>query len=81
MRAQELVSQLDDDLSENSVTVDWSALLTTSASFTDELVKQLLVERRATLLSMRGASERVTFLVRRSARNRKVDDRIRDLAS
>jgi hypothetical protein len=75
-QARELTASLADDLSDTAVMVDCAALQASTPSFVDELVKAVLVDRRAGGLLLKGAPERTVELARRAAQNRGVLDRL-----
>ena len=64
------------DLSGAAVVVDAVGLESAAPSFADELCKQLLVERRASHLTVRHASEKFQHYLARSATARGVAERI-----
>lgn len=76
-QAQELVIGLAPDLTGQSILLDCTELTVSSPSFLDEVVKQVLVLRNATVLDAHAASERTRTLVERAAANRNVKDRLR----
>lgn len=71
-----LVEVLGEDLSGHEVELDCSELVVGTPSFLDEFVKQVLVERSADALRVRGASGRVGELLKRSAENRGMAQRL-----
>ena len=75
-QARELTASLPDDLSGRAVLVDCSALMASTPSLVDELVKAVLVDRRGSRLVVKGAPERTVELARRAAQNRGVSDRL-----
>lgn len=75
-QAQELVTELASDLTGHSVLLDCTGLMVSSPSFLDELIKQVLVMRNASVLDVHGASERTHTLLERAAENRNVADRL-----
>jgi hypothetical protein len=75
-QARELTSGLAPDLSDTPVMVDCTTLQASAPSFVDELVKAVLVDRRADRLIIKGAPERTVELIRRAAQNRGVLDRL-----
>jgi hypothetical protein len=75
-QARELTAGLPGDLSGSPVMVDCSALQASTPSFVDELVKAVLVDRRAGRLVIKAAPERTVELARRAAQNRGVLDRL-----
>lgn len=76
-QAQELVAGLAPDLTDQSILLDCTDLTVSSPSFLDELVKQVLVLRNASVLDAHAASERTRTLLERAAANREVVDRLR----
>lgn len=75
-RAQEFTAELAHDLSGIDVTIDWRAVQAAAPSFVDELVKAVLVERRARTLHFVEIPERSAAYARRSASRREVEDRL-----
>lgn len=75
-QARELTATLADDCSGTVVMVDCSALKASTPSFVDELVKAVLIDRRADRLLIKGAPERTATLARRAAENRGVIERL-----
>lgn len=65
------------DLSGESVALDCAELAVSTPSFLDEIVKEILVVRRAQLLDVVDASDRVRVLLERAAANRGVSERLR----
>lgn len=76
-QAKALVAALPADLSGESVALDCSGLTVSTPSFLDEVVKEILVARRARLLDVLDASDRVRVLLERAAGNRGVGERLR----
>jgi len=76
-QAIELVRPLAEDLTGQSVLVDCSNLVVGTPSFMDEIVKQILQQRRAETLEVSGGPARARQLLERSAENRGVRDRVR----
>jgi hypothetical protein len=76
-QARELARPLAADLTGQTVTIDCSNVVVATPSFTDEIVKQVLEQRKAEALEIRGASARATELLERSAENRGVRGRLR----
>jgi hypothetical protein len=75
--ARELLDEhLPDDLSGNRVTINGVALAAVASSFMDELVKGILVERRAEELIVVGAPEAANFYALASAQRREVAERL-----
>jgi hypothetical protein len=66
-------SNLDSD----DVVVIGNRVASVSASYADELVKELLQERRARAIVLVGASEHLTERLRNAAARRHVEDRLR----
>jgi hypothetical protein len=75
-QATDLLSVLPKDLEGEQVVLDASPLVVGSPSFLDEVVKQLLVERKAESLQIVGGSERARTHLRRAAENRNVRERL-----
>lgn len=75
-QAQRLVSCLPADLTGDEVVLDCSEALVATPSFLDEVVKLTLVENGADRLNIVGASQRAAELLRRSAANRHVEERL-----
>jgi hypothetical protein len=75
-QARELADVLASDLSDRDIVLDCSNLLVGTPSFLDEIVKQVLVSRRARSLSVVAASARAHDLLERSAENRGLADRL-----
>ena len=76
-QARALVARLPEDLAGSGVAVDCSELTIGSPSFFDELVKQILIVRKADLLDVISTSQRARTLLQRAAYNRNVVDRLR----
>jgi hypothetical protein len=76
IQATELTRHLPSDLSRQAVLIDCSEMQVSAPSFLDELVRELLVLRRARRLKVVGASERQQLLLRRAAENRSVAHRL-----
>lgn len=74
--AQELTTDLAEDLSTEAVVLDCAEVVVATPSFLDEFVKQVLVERRASTLEAAHASARTADLLVRSATNRAVETRL-----
>ncbi|MDP2711005.1 MAG: DUF4325 domain-containing protein [Solirubrobacteraceae bacterium] len=79
-QAKQLTSELREDLSGQTVSVDFTGILVSTPSFVDEIVKQILNLRHASRLEVIGASDRAHHLLIRAANNRGVRDRL-DVAS
>ena len=77
LQAQELVRDLAADLSRDRVVLDLKDIVVSAPSFLDEVVKGVLIERRAAQLDVLGASPRAAQLLQRAARNREAEDRLR----
>jgi hypothetical protein len=75
-QARELTATLAEDCSGTVVMVDCSALQASTPSFVDELVKAVLIDRRADRLLIKGAPGRTAALARRTAENRGVIERL-----
>lgn len=56
-RAQSLLSNLPTDLSSATVVIDCRGLVAATESFADEMISELLVERRAQLLKFVNVSD------------------------
>jgi len=76
-QAQKLVAGLATDLTGESVLLDCTGMTVSSPSFLDELVKQVLVQRKASVLDAYAASQRTRALLERAASNRNVAGRLR----
>jgi hypothetical protein len=59
-----------------SVVLDCNVLVVGTPSFLDEIVKEILVVRRADRLEVVGSTSRVAALAQRAAVNRNVADRL-----
>lgn len=68
-QARRLTSSLPDDLSACVVEVDCSGMKASTPSFVDELVKQVLVARRAAELRLVDAPQRTNELAHKFAGN------------
>ena len=69
-QAQELVAGLASDLTRRSVLLDCAGLTVSSPSFLDEVVKQVLVQGKASVLDVHSASERTRALLEPNERPR-----------
>lgn len=67
---------LDRNLSGISVSVDCHQLRAASPSFVDELIQIVVVERNASRVEFLRATPRTADLIRRSAVNRRLEDRV-----
>lgn len=76
-QARDLAASLGPDLAGSEIVLDCSSLLVGTPSFLDEILRQVLVERSADILDVRGSSDRVRQLLERSAENRGVASRVR----
>jgi len=76
-QAQTLAATFPEDLDGETVLLDCSELVVGTPSFLDEMVKQVLVLRRADALEISGAPDRARDLLERAAENRSVRDRLR----
>jgi len=76
-QARALVAGLPDDLGGSVVALDCSELTVGSPSFLDEIVKEVLIVRKADLLDVISTSQRARTLLQRAAHNRNVVDRLR----
>lgn len=75
-QARAWLEALPQDLSSSDVLVDCSHVLASAPSFVDELVKIILVERKAARLLLSQAPDRTREYAERSAKNRDVDSRL-----
>lgn len=78
--ARDLVAELPSDMTGIAVVLDCSRLVVGTPSFLDEIVKQLLVVRRADRLEVIADSSRIAELAERAAANRGVADRLSVIA-
>jgi hypothetical protein len=69
-----LDSALPGDLADTAVDVDCAPLTAPTPSFIDELLKIIVVERKALRVRLVNASERAVWLAQRSADNRHISD-------
>jgi hypothetical protein len=76
-QARDLTANLPADLSEVAVLLDCSALQASTPSFVDELIKAVLVERKAAQLVLRHAPDRTVELAQRAAGNHGVAERLK----
>lgn len=76
-QAQTLAAVLPADLQGETVLMDCSELVVGAPSFFDEMIKQVLVVRRADALEITAAPNRARDLLERAAQNRSVRDRLR----
>ncbi len=76
-QARELIAALPEDLAGSGVALDCSGLTVGSPSFFDELVKQVLIVRKADVLDVSASTQRARTLLTRAAQNRNVVDRVR----
>lgn len=74
--ARELVAALPAQLTGITVALDCAELVAGTPSFLDEIVKEILVTRRADRLEIVGSSRRIATLADRAAVNREVADRL-----
>lgn len=74
--ARRLVADLPAEMEGASVVLDCNVLVVGTPSFLDEIVKEILVMRRADHLEVVGSTSRVAALARRAAVNRNVADRL-----
>lgn len=79
-QAQKLAAALPAELKGQTVLLDCSELVVGAPSFLDEMVKQVLVVRRADALEINGARDRARDLLERAAQNRSVRERLRVVA-
>jgi hypothetical protein len=75
-QATDLLSPLPSDLTGTTVALDCSAVVVTTPSFMDEIVKQVLEQRHAKTLEVSSAPQRAGELLKRAAENRGVRDRL-----
>jgi len=68
-RAQQLLVELPDDLTGSAVQLHCESLIAAAASFADEIVRTILVERHAELLEVTNVSDQefITYLRERAA--------------
>jgi len=78
--ARDLVAGLPSDMVGMSVVLDCTGLVVGTPSFLDEIVKEVLVARRADRLEIIGGSARIATLAERAATNRAVADRLNVVA-
>lgn len=71
-----LLDHIPTDLDNDQVVVHADGLVSAAPSFADELCKEILVTRRAALLTVDCASPRLAFYLHRSANARGVLDRL-----
>lgn len=76
-QAQELASVLPSRLSDADVLLDCRGTAIATPSFTDEILKQILIERDAHSLEVVNAPHRFAELLVRAAARLGVDDRLR----
>lgn len=75
-QAQDLLRALPNDLTGTIVALDCSDVVVSTPSFMDEMVKQILEKRHAKTLEVNSGSQRAQELLKRSAENRGVRDRL-----
>ena len=75
-QAKDLLSPLPSDLTGTTVALDCSAVVVSTPSFMDEIVKQVLEQRHAKTLEVSSGPQRARELLKRSAENRGVLDRL-----
>lgn len=75
-QAKVLTGTLPTDLQGETVLLDCSRLVIGTPSFLDEIIRQILVLRRAAALEVADASDRARDLLERAATNRDVRERI-----
>lgn len=75
-QAQDLSWVLPSDLAGDTVVLDCAGLIVGTPSFLDEIVKQVLIVRHAAALEVRDAPVRAGDLLKRSAHNRGVGERV-----
>jgi hypothetical protein len=76
-QARTLAVSLPESLEGETVLLDCSELVVGAPSFFDEMIKQVLVLRRADALEISGARDRARDLLERAAQNRSVRERLR----
>lgn len=74
--ACDLLADLPSQMAGVSVVLDCTSLIVGTPSFLDEIVKEVLVVRRADRLEVIGGSARIAALIERAATNRGVADRL-----
>ncbi len=74
--ARDLLADLPSQMAGVSVVLDCTSLIVGTPSFLDEIVKEVLVVRRADRLEVIGGSARIAALIERAAANRGVADRL-----
>ena len=77
-QAQEITSVLPASLANAAVLLDCQDTAITTPSFTDEVLKQILVERVALSLTVVNAPRRFAELLLRAAVRLRIDDRVPD---
>lgn len=75
-QAHAVTSQLPRTLAGADVLLDCRGTAIVTPSFTDELLKQILIERNARCLKVTNAPQRFAHLLLRASKRLKVDDRI-----
>ena len=67
-RAQQLLVELPDDLTGSAVQLHCESLIAAAASFADEIVRTILVDRKAELLEVTSVSDQefITYLRERA---------------
>lgn len=75
-QAKALAAALPADLEGETVVLDCSELVVGAPSFLDEIVKEVLVLRRAGALEVSEAPDRARELLERAAQNRSVGERL-----
>ena len=75
-QAQEITSVLPASLADAAVLLDCQDTAIATPSFTDEVLKQILVERRASSLTVVNAPRRFAELLLRAAVRLRIDDRL-----
>lgn len=76
-QAQDLASVLPSPLTDTDVLLDCQGTAITAPSFTDEILKQILIERDAHSLEVINAPNRFAELLLRAAARLGIDDRLR----
>jgi hypothetical protein len=75
-QAQAMLAELPQDLSNGQVEIHFEEEFVATPSFMDELVREILVERRALALRLVGAPERASSYAEQAAVTRDVADRL-----
>lgn len=75
-QAQEMLAGIPDDLHDCEVILDCSGVQASPPSFVDEVVKIVLVDRKALRLRLRSVPERAATYAEQAAQRRGVVDRL-----